>query len=769
MQDIGQIAPDSADRALLGSYLSAGHYAEGVAYCEQAIEADPNAMIYYWYLGLLYLLQEREEEAQAVWMSPMLAVESEAEQHDRALELAAILQMEAQRQATQENYQMAWVLCQYQREFVPLSLEELLWAIAWGIRAESDWWESGLLEQITETLPQFTPWEKSDRLNQIVLQVSEQLLEWNPGDEKTLAFLRSCVTYLSSGNVEPIVIYQWVRLLHQRAGKCYTNSQHTIAAALAQIYVPLAAYDYQTLHNSIDFLKRGDVAARQQSVAVAERCLTLCEDVVSRIVSTQALLAALMGVGGQGQRTQEIFADYKTLLRSVLHPSSDNSSHVAQAEPLVTPQRLLATGGLLFYFEDEPAINRPIRNQIAQIAETELRTIQRETVERYAEHNLERNKSRSLTSQNPKTRLLKIGYLSNSLRQHSVGWLSRWLLMHHDPDRFEVHLYSHAKSNDAIQNTLVKDYGDRFHHMPTNIIEIADQIHADQIDILVELDSLTDLGGCGVVALKPAPIQVHWLGFDASGLPSVDYFIADPYVLPDNAQDYYQETIWRLPQSYIAVNGFEIGTPSRRRDQLDIPDEAIVYLSSQTGLKRNPENVRLQLQILKAVPNSYFLIKSFRADQSLIETFFKEMADAEGVSVDRLRFLPDAPSELGHRANLQLADVVLDTYPYNGATTTLEALWVGLPIVTRVGQQFAARNSYTMLMNTGIHEGIAWNDAEYIEWGIRLGTDAALRQAIACRLWQSRRTAPLWDSQQFTREMEKAYEQMWMGDRVMME
>ncbi|NJO42198.1 MAG: hypothetical protein HC769_01350 [Cyanobacteria bacterium CRU_2_1] len=252
-------------------------------------------------------------------------------------------------------------------------------------------------------------------------------------------------------------------------------------------------------------------------------------------------------------------------------------------------------------------------------------------------------------------------------------------------------------------------------------------------------------------------------------MPSVDYFIADPYVLPDNAQDYYQETIWRLPQSYIAVNGFEIGTPSRRRDQLDIPDEAIVYLSSQTGLKRNPENVRLQLQILKAVPNSYFLIKSFRADQSLIETFFKEMADAEGVSVDRLRFLPDAPSELGHRANLQLADVVLDTYPYNGATTTLEALWVGLPIVTRVGQQFAARNSYTMLMNTGIHEGIAWNDAEYIEWGIRLGTDAALRQAIACRLWQSRRTAPLWDSQQFTREMEKAYEQMWMGDRVMME
>ncbi|HEY9812499.1 MAG TPA: O-linked N-acetylglucosamine transferase, SPINDLY family protein, partial [Candidatus Sericytochromatia bacterium] len=165
-------------------------------------------------------------------------------------------------------------------------------------------------------------------------------------------------------------------------------------------------------------------------------------------------------------------------------------------------------------------------------------------------------------------------------------------------------------------------------------------------------------------------------------------------------------------------------------------------------------------QIIKAVPNSYFLIKGL-ADQESLKNFFIEIAELEGVNADRLRFLPLVGSEEVHRANLGIADVVLDTYPYNGATTTMETLWMCIPLVTRVGQQFAARNSYTMMMNAGISEGIAWTDEEYVEWGIRLGKDAVLRQQISWKLRQSRQTAPLWNGKQFTREMEKAYEQMW--------
>ncbi len=139
------------------------------------------------------------------------------------------------------------------------------------------------------------------------------------------------------------------------------------------------------------------------------------------------------------------------------------------------------------------------------------------------------------------------------------------------------------------------------------------------------------------------------------------------------------------------------------------------------------------------------------------------MAADVGVDSSRLRFLPDVAVETVHRANLAIADVVLDTYPYNGATTTMETLWMGIPLVTRVGEHFSSRNSYTMMVNAGITEGIAWTNEDYIEWGIRLGKEPELRQQIAWKMWKARQTSPLWNAKAFTRQMEAAYEQMWQA------
>jgi predicted O-linked N-acetylglucosamine transferase (SPINDLY family) len=305
-----------------------------------------------------------------------------------------------------------------------------------------------------------------------------------------------------------------------------------------------------------------------------------------------------------------------------------------------------------------------------------------------------------------------------------------------------------------------KQQVDRAYVGGLSTIEIADQISQDGIDILIDLDSLTLDLNCEILGMKPASIQATWLGWDASGLPAVDYFIADPYVLPKSAPEYYKEKIWRLPQTYIAVDGFEVEVPTLRREQLNIPSNAVVYLSSQIGYKRHPDTARMQMKIIAEVPNSYFLIKG-AGDETAVKNLFFQLAEEEEVERDRLRFLSQDPTEATHRANLGIADVVLDTYPYNGATTTLETLWMCIPIVTRVGQQFAARNSYSMMVNAGITEGIAWTDEEYVEWGIRLGKYPVLRQQISWKLRQSRQTAPLWNAKQFTLEMEKAYEQMW--------
>jgi predicted O-linked N-acetylglucosamine transferase (SPINDLY family) len=238
--------------------------------------------------------------------------------------------------------------------------------------------------------------------------------------------------------------------------------------------------------------------------------------------------------------------------------------------------------------------------------------------------------------------------------------------------------------------------------------------------------------------------------------------MADRHVLPDNAQSYYRETIWRLPNTYVAVEGFEVGTPTLTRADFDISDDAIIYMTVQAAEKRHPDTIRLQMQVLAGVPNSYLLVKG-RGNQARIKDLFLTIAAEYQLSPDRLRFLGNAPSEEVHRANLAIADIVLDTFPYNGATTTLEALWLNLPVVTKVGQQFSARNGYTFLRNLGITAGIAWTDADYIDWGIRLGLDEAYRHTLVQQLHQAKAVSPLWNAQQFARDMEHAYQQMWLN------
>ncbi len=476
-------------------------------------------------------------------------------------------------------------------------------------------------------------------------------------------------------------------------------------------------------------------------IDVAKKYLSLAEELPDRIFANHLILHSLMTAGSQWDEIFSTSDQQISLLQSVIQQNP------IAIDPVAT-NRLFCSTFFLAYRQDDPANNRLLQNELTKICQNNLRLYKKYEV----------NESRSIKSGNK----LKIGYLSHCLGKNSVGWLSRWIFQHHDHEKFTIHTYFILeKSNitDSVKEAIAQN-SDKYYQLGYDAIEIAQKIYDDEIDILVDLDSITLDITCEVMVMKPAPIQVTWLGLDASGIPAIDYFIADPYVLPDNAQDYYSEKIWRLPSTYIAVDGFEVLFPTLHRDQIDIPDDAIIYLSAQSGYKRHPDTVRLQMQIIKSVPNSFLLIKGL-SDQESIQIFFKKIAEEEGVNINQLRFLPMVGGEAEHRANLGIADVILDTYPYNGATTTMEALWMCIPIVTRVGEQFAARNSYTMMMNAGVIEGIAWSDQEYIDWGTRLGTDEALRKQVFWKLKESRKTSPLWNAEQFTKDMESAYEQMW--------
>jgi predicted O-linked N-acetylglucosamine transferase (SPINDLY family) len=710
-------------------------YQKGIDLYEQAIQAEPWNKSYYWYLGLLLLLQDREVEAQATWLLGM--VDGEQEQIEIwTLELIEVLKTEAERRRGLGHYSVTWAIRQHIREITPEDISNLLHLIGLSILLETYTGEElssfGVLDLLKNPLIEVD--------SELLMQVLKSILDYAPLFSSSLEFAEACVAHVLNPQIFiQIVVLAAVDIAHSLL-------MPTLAISFAELALTLEPQNLGILQNLAIFYQNSK--QYEKGIELAKLRYSFSRELPDRVFSSHQILRGLMSAGGYWEEVTVVAEKHKLLLETFIAEQSTTIHPI-------TIQNLFLSAFFLPYLQDTPKTNRKIQNQLSNLCQANVQVYAREKAEQLQDRRIFYKKLENYAKP------LKIGYMSHCLGTHSVGWLARWLFQYHNRERFQIYGYFvlSRKNYDPLREWYINQV-DQAHICGTSGSEIAEKIYQDEIDILIDLDSITLDINCEAMALKPAPVQITWLGWDASGLPAVDYFIADPYVLPESAQDYYTEKIWRLPQTYIAVDGFEVGVPTLRRDLLDISSDAVVYLSAQKSYKRHPETARLQLKILKEVPNSYFLIKG-AANEESIASFFNQIAEEEGVGCDRLRFLPEVAAEAVHRANLGIADVVLDTYPYNGATTTLETLWMGVPLVTRVGEQFAARNSYTMMINAGITEGIAWTDEEYIEWGIRLGKDPALRQQIAWKLRQSRQTAPLWNAKQFTREMEKAYEQMW--------
>jgi predicted O-linked N-acetylglucosamine transferase (SPINDLY family) len=708
---------------------------------EQNIIESPKEVANYWYLGLVLLLAGKEEEAQITWMTPFLEF-GEEDSEQWLQELTAILLNTAQQQEENSNLKLAWVIRQHIKEFIADDINNLLKIIDLNYELKIQDLEIDVNE-LTVTLSQLTKPLVFDEklLVQAIEKVALTLVEPVNIPEFINKLLEVLIpNLLSSENIIKLLLekadayhyffYQQMSVYFAKIALCLATDNLTAMNCMSKIISPLQRLGRNYSKDSIDW---------------SHKYLELAQQPIDQIMGNQFLMEAFLTSCNNWQKTVQSYQQYKFLLANFV------SSQI-QGEGLV---QMLAVGAFLLYMEDNPGENRLIRNRIAGLCQEFISQKFPEYISTYQKRFLSPRPSLS-------ERPLRIGYLSGCFRTHSVGFLAWWLLKYHDRQQFDVRLYSLGDlSEDPQQQAYKKEFGDSFYQGSLPIATVADKINEDEIDILVDLDSLTSYGNCAILALKPAPIQVTWLGYDATGFPGVDYFIADNYVLPESAQDYYTEKIWRLPENYIGIDGFAVGTPTINRESLDIPDDGIIYFSSQTGVKRNPHNIRLQIQIIKQVPNSYFLLKSHRSNHQDLQDYINPIAEAEGVDLNCLRFLPSADTDMEHRANLAIADIVLDTYPYNGATTTLETLWMGIPLVTRVGEQFAARNSYTMMMNVGVTEGIAWSDQEYVDWGVKLGKDEKLRQEIVWKLKKSRQTSPLWNGKKFARKMENAYQQMW--------
>jgi predicted O-linked N-acetylglucosamine transferase (SPINDLY family) len=714
-------------------------YSEAIEIYEKIIELYPDNNIYYWRLGLILLLQGQESEAHMVWMSAMM----NGQPDEISLwtdELAQSLCSEADIKLQSNDRETAWLIRKHVAELLPEDGNNLLLLMKLGCDLHHPLIEALGESQILEVLRQ-TDVHKVD--TELLLSTLKIILQSYPISEESKELIQ--ISFKFFENPVPVGVV----LLECSFYHVFSTLDYYSATELSELYLKREPNDLEFLGNLATWYS--DLLDFDKSLSLVEKRLKLSQKWLDRVHSSQLKIRSLMGAGGLWVQSCQAFNEHKKILAGFDTSPSESAK-------LVDILRLITSTFFLPYFTDDASRNRKIHNEVAKIFTKNLQSIQPSEIQD------PQQLLKSRYSNKVQGRKLRIGYISHCLRKHSVGWLARWLMQYHSRENFEIYGYViHIREYDDLQQWYLQQF-DQVCKVGIDCedtgVALAKRIYQDQIDILIDLDSITFDLTSQVMAHKPAPVQATWLGWDASGIPAIDYYIADNYSIPEEAQDYYSEKIWRLPECYISVDGFDVGVPDINRRDLDIPDDAIVYMSAQGGYKRHRDTVHLQMQILAAVPNSYLLIKG-PSDNKAIQKYFEEVAAEAGALASQLRFLPQTLTGAVHRANLRIADIVLDTFPYNGATTTLEALWMEVPLVTLVGKQFAARNSYTMLKNVGVEEGIAWTAKEYIQWGITLGTDATLRQNVAWKLRQSKNNAPLWNAKAFAKQMEDAYQQMW--------
>ena len=354
---------------------------------------------------------------------------------------------------------------------------------------------------------------------------------------------------------------------------------------------------------------------------------------------------------------------------------------------------------------------------------------------------------------------LRVGYVSADFHRHATSYLMAQLLEQHDPARFEIYVYSHGRDDGSPMRQRIAAAAGHFVDLQaSSIVDMADRIRADEIDILVDLKGYTQHSRPPLFAMRPAPLQVSYLGFPGTtGADYIDYVIGDPVVTPIAHAPHYSERIAQLPGCYQCNDGTRPIPVTPSRASVGLPDEAIVLCGFNQPYKISPEVFDVWCRILRQVPDSVLWLLMWNKDAPLA---LRREAEIRGVDPDRIVFAPQAGQE-EHLARIGCADLFVDTWPCNAHTTASDALWAGLPVVTYSGRTFASRVASSLLQAVGLPELVCDSVSGYEARIVELAGDAGQRAALRARVEQARRSSPLFDGAALARDIEGLYERMW--------
>ncbi|QJD29347.1 O-linked N-acetylglucosamine transferase, SPINDLY family protein [Methylococcus geothermalis] len=353
---------------------------------------------------------------------------------------------------------------------------------------------------------------------------------------------------------------------------------------------------------------------------------------------------------------------------------------------------------------------------------------------------------------------LRIGYLSSDFHEHATAFLLVEMLELHDRARFEIFAYSYGPDDGKGMRQRLERTFDRFTDIEALTNEdAASLIHRDGIDILVDLKGYTRASRTMILTFRPAPIQVNYLGYPGTlGGDFADYIVTDPVLTPQESAEHYSEAFAYLPDSYQphGCRGAVGEKPSRK--DAGLPERGFVFCCFNQAYKITPVVFDIWCRLLAAVPGSVlWLLKNPSAEANL-----EREALRRGIAPARLVFADEKP-QIEHLGRLQLADLMVDTWPYNAHTSASDALWAGVPIVTCMGETFPSRVAGSLLSAIGLPELITTELGDYHDLALELATQPERLARVNARLMANRLTTPLFDTPRYTRNLEALYQAMW--------
>jgi protein O-GlcNAc transferase len=376
---------------------------------------------------------------------------------------------------------------------------------------------------------------------------------------------------------------------------------------------------------------------------------------------------------------------------------------------------------------------------------------------------LARAKSDVVGTTGPSSMRRRVGFMSADFRQHAVGLLLPHLLELLDRECFEVFGYSIGPDDGSDIHQRIVGAFDHFEDLlPLSHRRSARRIREDELDILIDLQGWTEAQRAEVLALRCAPIQVSWLGYPGTMGHTclADYLLGDATVTPLDHADFYTETIAQLPYCYLPADATRGLDSPPSRTEAGLPEKGFVFCSLNSSYKLNPDSFDVWCRILRECPDSILWLST---PSPTAKNNLQHEAASRGIDSSRLIFAPRTETQAQHLARLQLADLALDTFPYNSHSTGIDTLWAGVPMVTCMGQTFASRVGASTLRAAHLGELVTTDFDQYQALAIDLYRDGDRLAQLRRRLAIDKTSLPLFDMAGFARDMGDVLQRMWQA------